>query len=391
MTDQAITPPLRLWQRPDLWGALAVVLCALAMAGQIARVGDGLSALVGLGENLGLHRDPRIPAGWVVQRGSDGYDGQFYLLAALAPFHANSVVHFFWRQRLLYPLLGWTLGRGHAGATVAALALVNLAAVGLSTALLASWFARRGWHPAWALVGGVSAGSVLACQYLCPDALLVALLALALWAHDRRRWGLVALAMGGAILTKESALIVWLALAVGVAVTRPAPIAFGVLMAPLPWLAWVLSLAGGEPSTLVSFLSRSLGPPLDGWFGALTLETRVTLGLARAVAPLLCALMIPAVLWLAFQARGGPQQTIAAAALLWCVAALLWCEAIWQPLVALARNLAPLTLLGGLLAAPPGRRGRWVFAGVALALLALVIARALVLGQVPETFFTPER
>jgi hypothetical protein len=391
MSSEIPSPPLPFAQRAGLWATLAVAICVVVMAGHVIRTGGGLSSLAAFGDSLPrpLYTDARVPPGTAVQRDSDGYDGQFYYMMALSPFAPDARIPEARSQRLLYPLLAWVIAFGRPEVTTLALALVNLLSVGLTTALLAVWLRRRGFHPAWSFLGGASAGAVLSAEYLCPDAMLVTLLAASLFAMDRRWYGLASLALAGAILTKEPALAAWLAVAIAVAVTRPRPRAYLVFLAPLPWLVWAAVLNRNTDALIVTWnIRHAVGQPLNSWLGAVLFDSAQAQGFSRAIGPFLLAVTLAVTLWLALQARGGPQQLIAGAALIWGAAALCWNDAIWQPLVAAARNMAPLALFGAILAAAPFRRGRYAFAALALLLLALVVARALFLGQVPEIFFT---
>ncbi len=379
------------WTATLGWSALAMAICALAMAGQVMRHGGDLSALASFGDALAvpLHADPRLPEGTVIQQGTEGYDGQFYFVMALAPLAPHEHLPAHRRQRVLYPLLASLLSFGSPSLTAAALALLNLLAVGMTTALMTRWLAARGHAPHWALIGVVSAGAALACQYLSPDALLVALVALALWALDQRRWGMAAAALALACLTKESALILWVAVLVGLLATRPGRGALTVLLAPLPYLAWLLVIHHQTGVWAIAWnITETIAVPLADWFAALTGPVRSAESLAHTVGPALLALTVPVVIALAAQAWRREERVIAIAALVWGAAALCWPGAVWGALPAAARNMAPLMLLGALLAAPATRRGRAVFAALALLALAMILARALALGHAPAVWFT---
>jgi hypothetical protein len=370
---------------------VAVALCVIVMGAHVMRVGGGLTALVGFGETHphALWEDPRVPPGTVVQRGEIGYDGQSYFVLSLRPFTEDSPVPIPRRQRILYPFLAWLISFGRPEVAAASLALVNLIAIALGTALLALWMRERGLSPAWSVLGVASAGGLLSCQYLCPDALLVALLVAAVWAIDRRQWPLAALALAAACLTKEPALVAWFAVAVGVLITRPGGGALLTLLAPVPWLLWVIALHEQTGEWVIGWsLTQTQSLPGSGWLGALTDPLRDLSTIRVSLGPSLLALLLAVGLILAVRSRGGPRQMIAGMMILWGIAGLFWIDAIWGHFVAIARNMAPLTLFTVMLAAPRGRLARGLVALLALLAMAMVLARAVALGSVPETFLT---
>lgn len=81
--------------------------------------------------------DPaRVPSNLPVGIDTAGYDGQFYYRLALDPFSAEPTAFGirldnppYRQQRILYPLLVWTLSLGRAESVPAAMILVNLAAL----------------------------------------------------------------------------------------------------------------------------------------------------------------------------------------------------------------------------------------------------------------------
>ncbi len=148
-----------------------------------------------------------------------GNDGQAFYAIARDPLHPTAVAPLLDRpryrlQRPLYPVLAWLLHpTGGGDALVIALLAVNVAAAGLATAALGWFAARRGRSCAWGLLAVVLPGAYMAMRISCADLLAggLALLAAALFLDGRS--GPAAVVAVAAALTKESTLILTLAVA----------------------------------------------------------------------------------------------------------------------------------------------------------------------------------
>lgn len=366
--------------------AMCAVLATAASLAVAVRTGANLTVLAAVGETHEppLWRDGRLPDWTAVQRGQDGYDGQYYLVMALEPLGADPAIPAARRQRLLFPLLGWLLSAGDPELAVYALAAVGVAAAGIGGLFAGLWLRERGLAAWWATLAGANAGVLLGAQYLCPDGLMICLLMVSVWLIGRDRWVAATLAMAGATLAKEAALVPWLGAVLGLAWHREDRRARLLVLAPLPWIVWVclLSFRMGEFAPAWN-VQDQLGAPGAAWLAAL-IEPLRDPG-ARAIGPCVLALAAPIGIVLAAQRLRGPEPLVASAALVTAVSAFGWAPAVWDHVVGAARNMAPLLLLGVLLsAAAPRRWPALGFASLALASSTLAIVRAFALGAVPE-------
>lgn len=151
-----------------------------------------------------------------------GYDGQFYYLLALNPFSPHPALpgaHFdipaYRAQRILYPLLAWTLSLGGRPALVPTmLVVVNLAAI-IAIGWLAATLAQRlGAQPIWGLLLAFYPGLLLSlARDLAEPLAMACALAGLLFARDRR-WGWAAVALSLAVLARETTALIALALLV---------------------------------------------------------------------------------------------------------------------------------------------------------------------------------
>ena len=159
----------------------------------------------------------RVPAGLFVF-GSNGYDGQFYYRLALDPANLHQTAfgitldHPYRLERIGYPALAWLFSLGHHRLVPIALVLVNvlaLAAIGLLGGMLA---AESGRHAAWGLLlaGYFGFFKAVGCDLTEPVA--AACLLGGLLAYRRERPAVAGLLFGFAALTRETVVIVPLAI-----------------------------------------------------------------------------------------------------------------------------------------------------------------------------------
>lgn len=170
--------------------------------------------------------------------GEPGYDGQFaYWIArdprptAAAPYLDVPAYRY---QRLLYPLLAWALAAGQAALVPWTLVLLNVAAHLAGTWLVERWLADHNVSRWFALTYGLWAGLVMAVRLDLTEPLAYALAAAALLALHRGRVGWSAVALGLALLAKETTLAVWVALVVWAAVNRRRRVLATYVLAAVP-------------------------------------------------------------------------------------------------------------------------------------------------------------
>jgi hypothetical protein len=201
-----------------------------------------------------------------------GYDGQYYLALALDPALRNpktlaALDHPAYRsRRILLPLLGHALGLGQPALIPWALPLINAAALIALVWLAARWFqtgGRSGWLGllVLALPGAWESLALTTTDLLCSALALATLVAL-----RRERPALAALALALAALTRETALLYWVAFLGALLLARQWRSLLWLLPAGLPAVAWNVYLLGhvpgGEGGNVVQIL---FGAPCVGW------------------------------------------------------------------------------------------------------------------------------
>jgi len=243
---------------------------------------------------VGTQYDPGVP------NGRPGYDGQFAYQIARDPLNGwtKTDVPAYRYQRIVYPIVARVLALGHAAWVPWTLILVNImaltAGVWLTEAILQHFGVSR-WY---ALIYGLSAGTLMAVRLDLTEPLAYALAqaGVLLALKDRWRWAAVMLAL--AALTKEMTL----AVAAGVGLVYlfqrqwPKLLAFGAIVL-LPFAIWQMVLwqwfgqpglgSGGALATPFEIV------PLRGLWSLAFLDLRVFLLFAAIMIPLA---VIPAVL-----------------------------------------------------------------------------------------------
>lgn len=207
-------------------GVVALV-ALLAVVGLRLAAHDGdVSIFVLAGDGV---TDPEeAPDGLHVEPGIRGYDGQAFYRFALNPVSRDRVEHgipllrpAYRHQRIVYPLLAWAAsGGGRPEAVPAALVGVNVLA-GAALALVAATLARdAGRSPWWGLVPAGWAGFLVALSLDLSEVVAAAFLLSALLVLRRGRWGPAAALLVAAALTRETTLLVPLALLAATALPR---------------------------------------------------------------------------------------------------------------------------------------------------------------------------
>ena len=201
-----------------------------------------------------------------------GYDGQYYLALALDPALRNpktldSLDHPAYRsRRILLPLLGHALGFGQPALIPYALPLLNATALIALVWLAARWLqggGRSGWLGLLmlALPGAWESLALTTTDLLCSALTLAALLAL-----RERRPALAAVVLALAALTRETALLYWVAILGALLCARQWRSLLWLLPAGLPAAAWnfylLYHVPAGTGGNVVQIL---FGTPGVGW------------------------------------------------------------------------------------------------------------------------------
>jgi len=206
--------------------------------------------------------------------GRTGYDGQFVYY--IARYGADGVAHLdnpvYRLQRILYPAVVHLVSCGVASLVPWSLIVINLAALVVSTYLLAKWLDDQSLSPWHALMVPMYVGMFLAYtrDLTEPLALCLAALGARSWLNGKSARSVVLFAL--AALTKETSLIFVFGI-LGAALTRrDFRAALWTLVAVIPLLAWEVYLfvtLGALPFASGPSLERV---PLMGILPHLTLD-----------------------------------------------------------------------------------------------------------------------
>ena len=194
--------------------------------------------------------------------------------------------------RILYPVAAHVLALGHASLVGWSLVAVNLAAIPLGTEILHRLLERRGLSPWAALAYGAWCGSGLALLHDTSEPLAYLCALVGIDAQERGRPALAGLAFLGALLTRETALLL---VAPFLLVRRNGRVAMRWL-APLivlaAWGVWLAVVALVGTGTMAPAHEKPI-PPLVGYLATRPLDLPVTV---------LC-LVAPALIVLGWAAR----------------------------------------------------------------------------------------
>lgn len=197
-------------------GLSALLLWAWILAGAAeSAFGGDLRGLVRFGHRFDAAASfPGAPVS-----GEWGYDGQFYAVLSTDPLLLRPETlerldtPTFRANRVLVPLLAWSLSFGQPEAALwAYLALCWLLTLG-TVPLVAGWLEERGSSGWWAALLLLNAGMAIALLRVTLDGAALFFLLLALTAHRRERTAAAAVAAAAAALTREVFLVGAVALA----------------------------------------------------------------------------------------------------------------------------------------------------------------------------------
>jgi hypothetical protein len=164
--------------------------------------------------------DPaRVPHGLAVRPGA-GYDGQFYYRLALQPWNlswrAHGITFDFGlrRQRVGYSWVAWILSGGQAVVVPYALVAANVLGLGALGFFTGKWAQSLGRHALWGLLPAGYFGLVwtLSRDLTEITAITLVVAGIVAWRSQHVIWS--GLAFSGAVLSRETAVMVVAALAV---------------------------------------------------------------------------------------------------------------------------------------------------------------------------------
>lgn len=211
-----------------------------------------------------------------------GYDGQFFLRLSLDPWPEGPRAYgillddpTYRHQRIGLPALAWGLSLGRATLVPFTLVLVNLLALTLAVGACAALARELGRPPALGLALLGIAGLILAFGRDLAEPLVVLFLSLAALSLARGSTTGTALALTGAVLTREDALLAVAALAVASVLqarrSRIPRIAWAIVLPLVSFLAWQAALWVHWERIPVLASTDRLTLPFGGLVGAWSL------------------------------------------------------------------------------------------------------------------------
>jgi hypothetical protein len=175
--------------------------------------------------------------------GKRGNDGQQFLALALDPLQLEpgtsaAVDNPIYRgKRLMYPLLAWLLGFGKPGLIVWTLGLINVACIGGAATVVARWAQLEQRSPQWGLAVLALPAYWITLSLNTADLLATTLMLSAALAWKQQRLTAVWGSLSGALLTRETALLAWVATGVSALGERRWRWLVPLALVPLPlWL-----------------------------------------------------------------------------------------------------------------------------------------------------------
>jgi hypothetical protein len=283
-------------RRAVLWGCAAGALALVWPAMAVVHAGGQPSVLIGTGAkgpSLQL-LEREVPD--LVGYGNAGHDGQQFYAVARHPFEpelsapdlANPAYRY---RRIGFSFLGWVLAPHGGLRLILALAGIGVASVAAAGALLSRFPGAPRWLP---LTAAVSPGVAASLLLTLADALVLALILGALAAGWHRRWPVVVGLLVAAVLTRETAMLATIALAL----TPGMPLRWRAATVALPgialagWSLWTahalgVAVSDGSPNQLAFPLSGWLhsSDSAEGLFLGLLLMVVTFLGAVRATWP----------------------------------------------------------------------------------------------------------
>lgn len=236
-------------RRAILPAVLAFALYAAFTAVLLARFHFYLSVLVVAGDEF--TNPAAAPKNLYVSYNSSGYDGQFYYRLAVAPFSAKKSVagvHFdypvYRAQRILYPILSYLVSGGRSSAVPWAMVIVNLlaaAAIGGLATLIFEHYQRTNALTAVLIV--LYPGFLLTMSRDLTELVEIAFVLGGIALILRRRDRLAVVIFSLAVLAKEMALIVPIAVFLHRAFTRRLKASDALLLTPVAvFVGWKMYL-----------------------------------------------------------------------------------------------------------------------------------------------------
>jgi hypothetical protein len=207
------------WIRSPIVPAVIIAICYITFFVLLLRTRNGDVSLfvIAGGENVDASK---VPAGLTVIPNIGGYDGIWFYRLALNPFSGEQKAHGirldnppYRQQRIGYPFIVWILSLGHSAWIPALLVAVNIVAAAAMAAFAGAFAKRFGLNPLWGVIVPLYPGFVLTFSRDLAE-IVAAMFAMgAIWAITSRRNAAAAILLTCAVLTRETTLLLAVALA----------------------------------------------------------------------------------------------------------------------------------------------------------------------------------
>lgn len=198
---------------------LVLIVYGFYLSSQWPLAGNHLFGFIGFGNKFVSASESPIPPQYIGN--NSGYDGTFYYRLALKPFSGDEWVQGirfdnppYRQQRILLPALTWIFARGDPDLTATMMLVINLLAIAGLTLVGGGLLVNYGSSPWPALLLAFYPGFAISVERFLSEPLscLLLLLSLLCLIHRKCAWGGIALAL--AVLARETALVVALAISV---------------------------------------------------------------------------------------------------------------------------------------------------------------------------------
>ncbi len=239
-------PLRRLPDSPRTPAIIAFVLATSFVVVRLLAVGDGdVGSFVGAGDLFSSGTELPLQPG-------AGYDGQFYYRMAIEPLAfdataAGVTIDSEMRlQRIGYPAVTWLMSLGGLISVELVLIAVNVLGLTLIAGLGGVFAQRSRRHALWGLMLALFYGFAFTLSKDLTEIVEVSFLLLGLVAARKERFVIAALALSGAVLTRESALFIvpfiaaWRVYTIVRRRQRPSGIDLTWIVPPLMFGAWQL-------------------------------------------------------------------------------------------------------------------------------------------------------
>jgi len=210
---------LRRWIDSPLAPAIVIAICYTAFFARLLETRNGDVSLFVIAGGVNVDAT-KVPAGLTVIPKIGGYDGIWFYRLAINPFTRVQAAHGiridnppYRQQRIGYPFIVWMLSLGRVTWIPWLLVIVNILAAAAMAAFAGAFAKRFGLHALWGMIVPLYPGFVLTFSRDLSEIVAAAFAMGAIWAAASRRDVSSALLLTAAVLTRETTLLLALALA----------------------------------------------------------------------------------------------------------------------------------------------------------------------------------